>query len=138
MSTRICLGGVVLKCTKTQDSSLFDSGGIWTNGLHLSGTENSVTAITDMFIQDQFINACPRDLAAHLRERVRASLNDLAASAECYLIVHGKKFYSGFQPYEGVSPQLNTVEASGEKSAAGESVGKDPVFRVQKNWTPCS
>ena len=65
-------------------------------------------------------------------------LNDLAASAECCLIGHGKKFYSGFQPYEGVSPQLNTVEASGEKSAAGESVGTDPVFRVQKNWTPCS
>ena len=52
-----------------------------------------------------------------------ASLNDLAASAERYLIAHGKKFYSGFQASGGVSPQLNTVEATGEKSAAGESLG---------------
>ena len=33
-------------------------------------TENEIVSIKDLFIREQFINSCPRDLAAHLRERI--------------------------------------------------------------------
>ena len=37
----------------------------------LSETDNaSSQAVQDMFVREQFLNTCPRDLAANVREKV--------------------------------------------------------------------
>ena len=68
----------------------------------LSHTADTSNGIRDLFIREQFINACPKDLAAQLRERERErerqrkipNLIELAQVAERFLTAHNRKFYS--------------------------------------------
>ena len=48
----------------------------------LSHTASTSNGIKDLFIREQFISACPRDLAAHCREREIPNLKELAQLAE--------------------------------------------------------
>ena len=45
-----------------------------------------------MFLREQFLEVCPKDLAVHLKEREIASLEDLANAADRYLTAHQRKF----------------------------------------------
>ena len=43
----------------------------------LSHEEETAEAINQIFGKEQFINSCPRDVSAHLRESVLANLKEL-------------------------------------------------------------
>ena len=45
-----------------------------------------------MFLREQFLEVCPKDLAIHLKKREIASLEDLANAADRYLTAHQRKF----------------------------------------------
>ena len=79
----------------------------------LSHTADTPDGIKDLFIREQFINACPRDLAAHLREREIPNLMELAQVAERFLTARNRKFYS-----VPTTHQSNPSLASGEANCA--------------------
>ena len=56
------------------------------------GLEKEYEALRDLFIKEQTLNACPRELAAHLREQKDQSLQALADAAKRYLEAHNTKF----------------------------------------------
>ena len=60
----------------------------------LSHTDESAIGIKELFIREQFINACPKDLAIHLRERELPNLEELTQAAGRYLVAHNRKFHS--------------------------------------------
>ena len=65
--------------------------GYLTRWVELSNTEKSYEELCDLFIRDQFISACSKDLAIHIRERSPPGLSELAKVAEQYLIAHRKQ-----------------------------------------------
>ena len=77
----------------------------------LSHTADTSNGIKDLFIRKQFINACPGDLAAHLREREIPNVMDLAQVAERLLTVHNRKFYSVPTTHQS-NPSLSSGEAN--------------------------
>ena len=79
----------------------------------LSHTADSSNGIKDLFIREQFINARPRDLAAHLREKEIPNLMELAQVAERFLTAHNRRFYSVPSTH-----QSNPSLASGEANCA--------------------
>lgn len=60
--------------------------------VELSKTEKSYDELGDLFVKEQFINACDKDLAVYLRERAPTQLADLAKLADQYLIAHEQQF----------------------------------------------
>ncbi|KAK3769211.1 hypothetical protein RRG08_005158 [Elysia crispata] len=47
-----------------------------------------VSDIRDLILKEQTLNACPKELAAHLREQKHQSLQTLADAAKQYLEAH--------------------------------------------------
>ena len=45
-----------------------------------------------MFLREQFLEVCSKDLAVYLKERVIASLEDLTKAADRYLTAHQRRF----------------------------------------------
>ena len=60
--------------------------------IETAGLEKEYEALIDLFIKEQTLNACPRELAAHLREQKDQSLQALADAAKRYLEAHNTKF----------------------------------------------
>ena len=52
----------------------------------------SAKEVANMFLTEQFLEVCLKDLAVHLKEREIASLEDLAKAADRYLTVQQRKF----------------------------------------------
>ena len=44
--------------------------------------------VANMFLREQFLEVCPKDLALHLKEKERTSLEDLAKAANRYMTAH--------------------------------------------------
>ena len=62
--------------------------------IDLSNTQREFEAVCDLFIKEQFITACPSDLAIYLKERVPSDLNELSKLADQYLMAHNMKLCS--------------------------------------------
>ncbi|XP_074609412.1 uncharacterized protein LOC141863662 [Acropora palmata] len=62
--------------------------------LELSKTEKTFEGLKDFIVKEQFINSCPKELAAHLRERGPETLEEMAKIADQYLDAHGKHVLS--------------------------------------------
>ena len=60
--------------------------------IETAGLEKEYEALRDLFIKEQTLNACPRELAAHLTEQKDQSLQALADAAKSYLEAHNTKF----------------------------------------------
>ena len=60
--------------------------------IETAGLGKAYEALRDLFIKEQTLNACPRELAAHLREQKDQSLQALADAAKRYLEAHNMKF----------------------------------------------
>ena len=58
----------------------------WTE---LAEANGSVAAIKDLFIREQLINTCSRELALFLKERVPKTIDEATQLAEQYLEAHG-------------------------------------------------
>ena len=58
----------------------------------LSGEAETFENLRDLIVKEQFLNACPKDLAAHLEVQKLKDLKDVGDHAERYLLAHGKTF----------------------------------------------
>ena len=63
----------------------------------LSHTEESATGIKELFIRQQFIKACPKDLAIDLRERELPDLRELTQAAGRFVTANNRNFYSAIR-----------------------------------------
>ena len=79
----------------------------------LSHTDDLATGIKELFIREQFINACPKNLAIHLRETELPNLEELTQAAGIYLVAQNRKFHS--------------ASTSFLISAPSEAVGHDDI-----------
>ena len=79
--------------------------------IETAGLEKEYEALRDLFIKEQTLNACPRELAAHLREEKDQSLQALADAAKRYLEAHNTKFAH--------KTQRACVEERSEESSGG-------------------
>ena len=79
--------------------------------IETAGFKKEYEALRDLFIKEQTLNACPRELAAHLREQKDQSLQALADAAKRYLKAHNTKFAH--------KTQRAYVEERSEESSGG-------------------
>ena len=79
--------------------------------IETAGLQKEYEALRDLFIKEQTLNACPRELAAHLREQKDQSLQALADAAKRYLEAHNTKFAH--------KTQRAYVEERSEESSGG-------------------
>ena len=56
--------------------------------VQLSGTQEDFQGLSSLIVREQFIEACPKDVATHLREQESQKLSDIAKAAERYLTAH--------------------------------------------------
>ncbi|KAI8513886.1 hypothetical protein Bbelb_082100 [Branchiostoma belcheri] len=59
--------------------------------LELAESSKSYEGLRDLFVKEQFLEACPRDLAVRLREQGPSSLDELAGMAQHYLEAHERE-----------------------------------------------
>ncbi|XP_078581557.1 uncharacterized protein LOC144864980 [Branchiostoma floridae x Branchiostoma japonicum] len=57
----------------------------------LSKTTRDYESLRDLFVREQFMEACPRDLATHLRERAPQSMTEMAEMAQHFLEAHKRE-----------------------------------------------
>jgi hypothetical protein len=60
--------------------------------VELAKVAKSYEGVTQLFVREQFINAAPKDLAVHLRERATKTMQEMAEAAEHFLVAHDRKF----------------------------------------------
>ncbi len=89
-----------------------------TRWVELSKVDKSYDGMCDLFLKEQFIRSCPKDLSVYLRERDPETLQDLAKVAEQFLITLDRKLSTPVQPQRGNRNFKN--EKSDEK---GNGVG---------------
>ena len=105
--------------------------------IETAGLQKEYEALRDLFIKEQTLNACPRELAAHLREQKDQSLQALADAAKRYLEAHNTKFAH--------KTQRAYVEERSEESSGGRGGGFESadlfclwVSRSQSSKVPFS
>jgi hypothetical protein len=59
--------------------------------VELAGVPNTYDALSDLFVKEQFINACPRDLKVHIQERDPKDLSELSDIADKFLLAHSRE-----------------------------------------------
>jgi hypothetical protein len=59
--------------------------------VELSGVSRTYICLSDLFVKEQFINACPRDLRVHIQERAPKDLTELAEIADKFLLAHNRE-----------------------------------------------
>ncbi|CAH1242223.1 GIN1 [Branchiostoma lanceolatum] len=59
--------------------------------MELSDTTKSYEDLRDMFVREQFMETCSRDLAVHLKERAPKDLKEMAQMAENFLSAHKRE-----------------------------------------------
>ena len=85
--------------------------GYLTRWVELSNTEKSYEELCDLFIRDQFISACSKDLAIHIRERSPPGLSELAKVAEP--VSHSSQETAGHKCYS--SSERTATQSKGPK-----------------------
>ena len=87
--------------------------GYLTRWVEISNTEKSYEKLHDLFICDQFISACSKDLAIHIKEGSPPGLSELAKVARQYLIAHRKQLTTS----AAVLPRVQLPSQRGQKEA---------------------
>ncbi|XP_078666715.1 uncharacterized protein LOC144908750 [Branchiostoma floridae x Branchiostoma belcheri] len=95
--------------------------------VELSKTTKDYESLRDLFVKEQFMEACPPDLAIHLRERNPDSLVELAEVAQHYLTAHKKELSSREEEEKGKKtpqsrgrPQTWTARGNGTCYTCGD------------------
>jgi hypothetical protein len=60
--------------------------------VELSGKGVDYNGLHELIVQEQFLDACPKELATFLEEQKQQTLNDLIEAADRYLKAHNKTF----------------------------------------------
>jgi len=66
--------------------------------IELAKVDKTYEGLKALFIQEQYLDVCPKELALFLRERTPATLTDLGTIAEKYIEAHATKIVSGIDP----------------------------------------
>ena len=82
----------------------------------LLGTPETFGGLRELVIKELFINACPRDLAAHLKEQEQSTLDELVKVAERFLIAHHKQLAGQVKPQVQNSDESSTTNQEEQKS----------------------
>ncbi|XP_068245278.1 uncharacterized protein [Palaemon carinicauda] len=79
--------------------------------IEMSKCEMTCEGLTDLFLMEQFLQSCGRQLQVHLRERLPLSFNKMIDLAESYVQAHGGLFHNSkyFSTVRG-----DRVDLSGE------------------------
>ena len=86
--------------------------------LELSNTERSFEGLKDLIVKEQFIDACPKELAIHLRERAPETLVQIAKIADQYLEAHGKHLFSSASKKPQVQPKAEETKTAQSDTTA--------------------
>ena len=70
----------------------------------LSKTTRDYESLRDMFVREQFMEACPTDLATHLRERAPQSMKEMAEMAQHFLEAHRRELANRVDTVEFQNP----------------------------------
>ena len=81
--------------------------------------------LCELFVKEQFIDACPEELTIYLRERDPENLDRAAKIAEQFLIAHGRTLHS---PPKMPRGKCLPSEGSTEGEKGGKSRGKIQCF----------
>ena len=91
----------------------------------LSGTDKAAPkAIQDLFLKEQSLNSCPRDLSAHLREKPLRTMDKVADAAERFLTAPNRQLYTTQQ-----QPQQNAAKTSREEEFSVVTAGETRAIR---------
>ena len=64
----------------------------------LSSTDKvAPKVIQDLFVKEQFLNSCPRDLSAHLREEPLRTMEEVGDAAERFMTARNRQLYTAQQ-----------------------------------------
>ena len=86
--------------------------------LELSNTERSFEGLKDLFVKEQFIDSCLKQLAIHLRERAPQTLVQIAKIADQYLEAHGKHLFSSASKKPQVQPKVEETKTAQSDTTA--------------------
>lgn len=76
--------------------------------IELAGVSRTYVNLADLFVKEQFINACPRDLRVHIQERAPKDLDELSEVADKFLLAHNREL------------AVSTVRGCGKEDAQTE------------------
>ncbi|XP_066968303.1 uncharacterized protein [Macrobrachium rosenbergii] len=90
--------------------------------IEMSKCEMTCEGLTDLFLMEQFLQSCGRQLQVHLRERLPLSLNKMIELAESYVQAHGGLFHN--------SKYFSTVR-SDRVDLSGEAVSEQTAKPIR-------
>ncbi|KAK7090171.1 hypothetical protein V1264_010004 [Littorina saxatilis] len=95
--------------------------------VELSGEEQSYESLRDLIVKEQFLNACPKDLATRLEEQKLRGLKDITDAAERYLIAHGRTLGTSksSKPFQKSGNQANQPAKGQTESAPSSNEGQN-------------
>ena len=89
---------------------------------HQSRTLTRVNVRLDRYLlrwlEEQFIDSCPKELANHLRERAPERLVQIAKIADQYLEAHGKHLFSSASKKPQVQPKVEETKTAQSDTTA--------------------
>ena len=74
--------------------------------ISLSGTDESFVGLKELILKEQFLHACPHDLAIFLREQALGDLPMMMSFAAIFASAHSSSI-----PYEKANERLNINHA---------------------------
>jgi len=66
--------------------------------VELAGDNKTYDGIKKLFVEEQYLQSCPKEMSMHLREGKPATLKDLRERAETYLEAHSADIVFGIDP----------------------------------------
>ncbi len=82
--------------------------------IDLEDIEKSYEKIRDLMLKEQFLEACPKDVAIYLQERAPENLQELTKQADLYLIAHGRQLNGA--PQGSVETKKSSTTAPSKSS----------------------
>ena len=100
-----------------------------TKWVKLAKVEESFDGVVELMVQEQFTNACLKELSVYLNERSPKTLDELVTWAEQYLMAHNKKLSSSQLRQEDVKngSKGETRKEPAARCSLSDVVAKDIV-----------
>ena len=100
--------------------------------VELSGLPKDYNHLRDLIVKEQFVVACPKDLAVHLEEQESQTLPDLAKCADRYLVAHGKTLAPPKQQPKHQKPPKTENQNNSDNSRGMDTSNQKGCFYCKK------
>ena len=97
--------------------------------IELAGDKKTYDGIKKLFVEEQYLRSCPKEMSMHLREGKPETLKDLGERAETYLEAHSADIVFGIDPkFPKIRepPQSRTCHKCGCPQSSPKSSPKRP------------